>query len=330
MNSTYRYGICDLVLISNIALPELTPASDGDVECQFELLDAGLPSSDGVEWFHQWRIEERGVTADGARLEDPLLQFGRCSGDYVLRFPSYGEFTITRNTKNIRCRPLPDTAEMTVRHLLLDQVMPLILSRREHIVLHASAVLTRYGAIAFAGKSGKGKSTLAVSFALEGFPLLSDDCLVLRPGHEGWTALPSYPGVRLRPSTVQAILPRDLRTMDVASEAVKRRIADTKVLPQINEPVLLRRLYLLTEDAGSTTIEKVSSGRSMISLVEFAYNLDITDSDFLRQQFNTVNQVAREVPIYAIHFPRQYSTLQAVREAILQHLHEDDNIDIAR
>ena len=122
MNSTYRYGICDLVLISNIALPELTPASDGDVECQFELLDAGLPSSDGVEWFHQWRIEERGVTADGARLEDPLLQFGRCSGDYVLRFPSYGEFTITRNTKNIRCRPLPDTAEMTVRHLLLDQV----------------------------------------------------------------------------------------------------------------------------------------------------------------------------------------------------------------
>lgn len=330
MNATYRYGFCDLVLTSNIALPELTPASAGDMECRFELLAAGLPHDDGVEWFHQWSLGKDDATEDGAEQGDPWLQLGRRSDDYVLRFPAYGEFIIAKDANSIRCRPLPDAAEMTVRHLLLDQVMPLVLSRRERLVLHASAVLTRCGAIAFAGKSGKGKSTLAASFALEGFPLLSDDCLILRPRHEGWTAVPSYPGVRLWPSTVQAILPQFLPTIDVAPYTVKRRVADTRLLPQTNKPVLLRRLYLLREEAGETLIERVSPGRSIISLVELAYNLDITDNAFLRQQFETVNRVMREVPVYTIHFPRMYSTLPAVREAILQHLHEDKDIDTAR
>jgi hypothetical protein len=329
MNSPYRYGLCDLVLTSNIALPELTPTSDDDAEWQFELLPVGLPYCDGVEWFHQWSIDGY-ATEDGARQEEPWLRFGRCSGDYILRFPLYGEFTITENTKSIRFRPLPDTLEVTVRHLLLDQVMPLILSRQESLVLHASAVRTGHGAIAFAGKSGKGKSTLAASFTPEGLPLLSDDWLVLRLGQERWRVMPSYPGVRLWPSAVQAILPQDLATIDVASYTMKRRVTDTTLFPQIKEPVLLRRLYLLTEGAGRILIEQIPPGRSMISLVEFAYNLDITDRAFLLQQLETVNQVAREIPIYAIQFPREYSMLPAVRETILRHLDEDKDIDTPR
>ena len=330
MNSVHRYGICDLVLTSNIALPELMPATEGNTGCRFELLTGDLPCAEGVEWFHQWTIEEEGVTEDGGRREEPWLQLGRCSDAYVLRFPSCAEFIVAKDTNSIRCRPLAHTTEMTVRHLLLDQVLPLILSRRERLVLHASAVLTGHGAIAFAGKTGKGKSTLATSFALEGFPLVSDDYLVLRPGHEGWMAMPSYPGVRLWPSTIRAMMPQDLATRDVASYTMKRRAADTTLLPQTNEPVFLRRLYMLTDEAGSTSIDKVPPGRGMISLLEFAYNLDITDRAFLRQQFETINQVTKDIPVYAIHFPREYSALPAVREAILQHLYEDKDIDAAR
>ena len=330
MNSIHRYSICDLVLASNIPLPELIPATVGNTECRFELLAGDLPCAEGVEWFHQWTIEEDGVTEDGARREEPWLQLGRSSDAYVLRFPSCAEFIIAKDTNSIRCRPLAHTAEMTVRHLLLDQVVPLILSRRERLVLHASAVLTGHGAIAFAGKTGKGKSTLATSFALEGFPLVSDDYLVLRQRQEGWMAMPGYPGVRLWPSTVQAIVPQDLPTTEVASYTVKRRVVNTKLLPRTNEPVLLRRLYVLTEEAGCISIENISTGRSMISLVEFAYNLDITDRCFLRQQFETIYRVTKDVPVYAIHFPREYSALPAVREAILQHLYEGNNIDAAR
>ena len=143
-------------------------------------------------------------------------------------------------------------------------------------------------------------------------------------------AMPSYPGVRLWPSTIRAMMPQDLPTREVASYTVKRRVADPTRLQPTNEPVLLRRLYVLTDETGSTSIDKVPPGRSMISLLEFAYNLDIRDKAFLRQQFETIKHVTKDVPIYVIHFPREYSTLPAVREAILQHLCEDQDIDAAR
>ena len=91
-----------------------------------------------------------------------------------------------------------------MRHLLLDQVMPLVLSR-DRLVLHASAVATPAGAAAFIGFTGAGKSTLAASLSAAGFPILSDDCLVIERDGRGFLARPFYPGARLWPDSVHAV-----------------------------------------------------------------------------------------------------------------------------
>jgi hypothetical protein len=324
MSLPHAYRICDLVLTSNTVLPELAPAKDFGAECQFELLAAGNPSADEVEWFHQWTLEKNGKEEDS---EEPWLRLGRIADGYLLRFKSCGDFIVFADMTRIQCCPLPGTPEVTVRHLLLDQVIPLVLSRRERIVLHASAVLTRYGVIAFAGRSGFGKSTLAASFAREGSALLSDDCLVLRAAPEGWTAIPSYPGARLWPSTVEAVLRDDTPTEDVAHYTVKRRLGNTEVLPYASGPAPLRSLLFLGDDAGDISLERLSPGRAMIALVEFAYNLDIKDVAFLRRQFDTVVRLTEEVPVYAIHYPREFAALPAVRETIFRHLEEHRNFD---
>jgi len=49
-------------------------------------------------------------------------------------------------------------------------------------IIHASAVHTRYGTVAFAGASGSGKSSTATYMALEGSQLISDDCLWIQDG----------------------------------------------------------------------------------------------------------------------------------------------------
>ena len=214
-----------------------------------------------------------------------------------------------------------------MRHLLLDQVIPLVLSRRERMVLHASAVLTGQGAVAFAGKTGQGKSTLAASLAREGCSLVSDDCLVLRTDHGVWTALPSYPGVRLWPSTAGEVLREGTATAEVAHYTLKRRVSDTDVLPYASGPAPLRRLFFLGDDAGEVSFERLPPGRAFMALVEFAYNLDIQDTAFLRRQFDTVGRLTADVPAYAIHYPREFSALPAVREAILRHLEEDRSRD---
>jgi hypothetical protein len=324
MSLIYAYRICDLVLTSNTVLPELAPANALGAKCRFELLPAGNPSADDVDWFHHWTIEEDG---EAEASKEAWLRFGRIAGGYLLRFLSYGDFFVSADTVKIQCRPLPGTPEVTVRHLLLDQVIPLVLSRRERIVLHASAVLTRHGVIAFVGESGQGKSTLAASFAREGCALVSDDCLVLRAEHGAWTAIPSYPGVRLWPLTVEGVFGEDTSTWDVAHYTIKRRLDDTDVLPCASGPVPLKRLFFLADDVDEISLEKLSSGRMIMGLVKFAYNLDIKDAAFLRRQFDSVVRLTEEVPGYSIYYRREFAALPAVREAILRHLEEYRDFD---
>lgn len=320
MSLTHTYRICDLVLASNTELPELAPTQALDAECRFELLPAGNPPADDIDWFHHWTIDEGEVT------KEPWLRFGRTATGYLLRFSSFGDFFVSTDMMKIQCRPLSGTPGVTVRHLLLDQVIPLVLSRRERIVLHASAVLTRHGVIAFAGKSGQGKSTLAASFAREGFALVSDDCLVLRAGSEGWTAVPSYPGLRLWPSTVEEVLLEDAPTADVAHYTLKRRLGDTDRLQYASEPAPLQRLFFLADDAGEVTLETLSPGRAIMAMVACAYNLDSKGAVFLRRQFDTVVRLAEEVPAYAVHYPREFAALPAVREAILRQLGQHSDL----
>src|SRR6476659_10129425 len=81
----YFYSIYGLEFASNVAFPELTPATAFGAECSFELMPAGVPTPRDSAWFHhQWNVEG----ADGE--EDPWLCFGHRKGGYLLRFPSCG------------------------------------------------------------------------------------------------------------------------------------------------------------------------------------------------------------------------------------------------
>ncbi len=93
--------------------------------------------------------------------------------------------------------PKPGIPEDTIQHLLLDQVIPLVINLRGGEALHASAVLTSYGVVAFAGPAGSDKSTVAGSLLKEGYPFVSDDCLTLLEKNQEIYTIPAYPGLRL-------------------------------------------------------------------------------------------------------------------------------------
>ena len=317
----HTYSMCGLTLASNILLPELNPSVDFGVGCKFWLMAPGHPSPTKIDWFHKWYVEGD----DGEDSEEPWVCFARRDDGYLLRFPSYGDFFVSLDATEIRCCPLPGIPEVTVRHLLLDQVIPLVLSRHERIVLHASAVSTERGVIAFAGKSGQGKSTIALALAQNGCSLISDDCLVLRGGEGSWTALPSYPGVRLWQSTAEKLVRDGAGTADVAHYTSKRRVVDMDGLPFLTRPKPMRALFVLADDRPTISFERLEASRAFMAWTEFAYNLDIADTNFLCRHFETVGQLAAEVPAYALYYPREFNSLPAVREAIMKHLEETDN-----
>jgi hypothetical protein len=183
-------------------------------------------------------------------------------------------------------------------------------------------VVTEFGAIAFVGRTGEGKSTLAANFARNGCPMLSDDCLALRLHGQYWTAVASYPGVRLWSPTLDILLHRHTPTDDMAHYTCKRRVNDNEVVPHVQGPAPLRGLFLLSCGEREPSITRLRPAPAAMALIAYAFNLDITDGAFLRRQFESISDIADKVPAFELHYPRDFAMLSRVQQVILKQLKE--------
>ena len=313
MTGAGRFRVCDLVVESTVPLPELTEAVGRSPDCRFKVLPAVKDFAGECHWFHHWRTQDNRVWLSLAVLGE----------DYLLRFPGLGDFLISRDGKEVQCQPLTGTPQSTIRHLFLDQVIPRILSRREPLVLHASAILAPEGAIAFVGKSGQGKSTLATCFGQIGCPLISDDYVVLRKMAEGWTAIPSYPGVRLWPQASDGIFDAQPESTEIAHYMEKRRVIDPALVPFVDKPASVRCLYFLDEDGdmvhSGPSITPLVPREAFMRLVACAFNLDIRDKTLLERQFDAIGNLRAKLPCFQLRYVRDFSILPAVRRLIVDH-----------
>ncbi|MBZ5650000.1 MAG: hypothetical protein LAO18_05905 [Acidobacteriia bacterium] len=316
MTGATRYRVCDLLVESSVPLPELSQVEGGSPDCRFEVLPAAEGFAEDAHWFHQW------ITAD----KETWLKLADRGEDYLLRFLDQGDFLISRDGRDVRCCPLPGTPESTIRHLFLDQAVPLVLSLWESLVLHASAILTPQGVIAFVGKSGQGKSTLAACFGQSGFRLISDDYLVLRKMAlrkmvEDWFAIPSYPGVRLWPEASDGIFSVPPESAEIAHYTDKRRVSDPALVPFAEGPSALRCLYFLNDQGDAflpePSILPLRPREAFMKLVSCAFSLDVRDKVRLERQFEAIGQITAQLPCFQLEYARDFAMLPAVRRMIV-------------
>ena len=142
------YRICGIILESDYSFPELLSVDRGCADCTFSL-QGPRPAAE-YEWFHR-RVDSE---------EEVWMLLGKSESEYVLRFPELAEFEVSNDGRSVRCYPAPALPSDTLSHLLIDQVIPLLLTLHGEVVLHSSAVRGPTSAAAFIGKSGSGKSTL--------------------------------------------------------------------------------------------------------------------------------------------------------------------------
>jgi hypothetical protein len=314
-----RYRVCELVFDSDIEFPEVRLADETEALCSFLLRDARkfLPSD--AAWFHHW----------GPSDDDRWVCFADLEGRYLLRFIKHADFLVSRDASVVQCHPLPGIPESTVRHLFLDQVLPVVLSARGELVMHSSAVVTPHGAVGFLGPSGMGKSTLAACFVESGSVLLTDDCLLIRESGGKAEAFPSYPGVRLWEESIQGIFERQPVLSDVAHYTEKRRVSFGDSSRFSTRPALLRRLFLLAEveeDARPIlSITPLRPRNGLMELVKNTYVLDIRDTKGLAARFDRLSRLAARGLVYELHIPRQLPLLPRARQAILEHLAEEQD-----
>jgi hypothetical protein len=301
-----RYRLSGFVLESRVALPEL-PSATGDPSYVFDVVRNGRTTS-RPRWFHTW--QEPG--------EPAWASFARTPAGYLVRFPKLADFEITGRAGNrlsrVRAWPRRTVPAETVRHLFLDQVWPLVLSASGWLVIHASAVVLPDGtAVAFAGRAGAGKSTLAAFMASAGCRILSDDCLLLKPSQRAWMAVPGYPGLRLWSDTLAMLGPRAGRRAKVAHYTSKKRVAGA-ALPFSRRAAPLSVMYLVHPSAPSATSSAtpLDGATALMQLVPFTYLLDWEARDQLKRSFAHLASLTASVPILRLEVPREAARLAEV------------------
>ena len=95
--------------------------------------------------------------------------------------------------------PAPGVEERLLRLSLLGPALALILHQRGLLVMHASVVARGDRAVAFLGKNGWGKSTIAAALHTKGYDLVTDDVAAVRFDADGPHVFPSFPQMKLWP-----------------------------------------------------------------------------------------------------------------------------------
>ncbi len=257
------------------------------------------------------------------------MLIGHTADGFRIRFPRLADFEVSASGTAIVACPSENVSPSTLRHLLLDQVIPLGLSQNNCWVLHSSAVLDPAGrALMFAAPSGYGKSTLAGVLAKAGGRLMSDDGNMLKSMGGRLHCIPGYTGVRLCSDSASELFGIDAPASDFAqySEKVRLALADNQINVN-NAPVPLSRVYCLTppDDSEQIVISPLPAREAFIELVKYSFTLDVRNPLRLRTNFQHFADMAT-LPIYfRLQFPRQWNALPHVVRAIWAHAAEQDS-----
>jgi hypothetical protein len=322
LNSS-QYLAYGLRIASDLPIPELesVPSRGRSPDIRVRFLGDRREYPEDLHWVFQTDL-------DGGQ------QGWRCARmpeRYLVRFPDRADFSIGLDGRDITCCATTlDPCDDILRHLVLDQVMPLSIKLQGRETLHATAVLTPHGVCAFIGPSGSGKSTIAAAFLNSGYSTICDDGLVLSCG-DLVRVVPGYPGVRLWDDAFSALADGETSRSPVANSTCKRRWVQRRGREGFfsDSPPLKRIYRLMWPPAGChprpRTLESMTAREAFMELVAATFRLDITDRSVLVRELLVFERVTRSVPMRRLWLADDLWS-EAAREAVLEDLRESRQI----
>jgi hypothetical protein len=200
--------------------------------------------------------------------------------------------------------------------LLAHDVLPLVVGL-ERLVLHASAVATDGGAIAFAGASGSGKSTLAVRMAQRGCSLLTDDLAIVVERNFTPTILPMLAPVRLWPDTLRELVGRE-GSLAAAQPPEKRVLSPTDAgIRHAPDAVPLRALFLLDAEGETKALTPIEPRDAVAAVLTQSFVLATDDTRHATRMLEEVSRMVRAIRVCRLPPPESFSDLDAVLDSVL-------------
>ncbi|MGE0407119.1 MAG: hypothetical protein AB7O65_12550 [Candidatus Korobacteraceae bacterium] len=233
------------------------------------------------------------------------------------------EFAVSSDGSRVLWRRCTGVSDEVLFTYLLGQVLSFCLLARGIEPLHATSVVVDGKAIAFLGNCGYGKSTLASVFLSRGYPLLTDDVLVLEFGERGVLAYPSIPRLKLLPESADAFFQgrRSIPMNTLTNKMIFALSGDQHV----SHPVPLAVLYMVPPEPNgeSISIGEVEGQERFIALIKSAFNDSVLTPARLQRQFAFANRLRTSVPVKRLSHPRRLGLVPEVADAILADLMQE-------
>lgn len=262
---------------------------------------------DALKWTTIWPASDGQPDVSFARSGD--VRYFNFTNLAMIAVDSHGVATVA---------PAPAADPALVRHVLLDQWLPLALASDGELVLHASAVGTDDYAVLFVGDAGSGKSTLAAAVAQHGFEVLADDGVLLEERDAIVYAVPSYPGLRLWPDSAEAIDAGGFVTADTYAGSSKKRLHPPHARAACARPVAI--VYSLNAGPDDSRLAPLSRRDTALQFIRHAFTPDPTDRRALRAQLDRASRWSGAIACWSVARGGSLADVADVARAIAQHV----------
>lgn len=186
-------------------------------------------------------------------------------------------------------------------------------------VLHACSAVIGGQALAFAGESTIGKSTLAAVWAQAGYAVLSDDVCVCLEDETGIRVPPGCFHVRLWPGAVKLLFGREDALPLIAPPWEKRYLDLMEMGRFQTEPAPLSAVYAMEPAPADAelSIHPLRGHAAVMALVKNSYGIHRLNSAQRADELKKMAALADRIPVYRLLVPHTADRAFRIRDAIL-------------
>ena len=264
------------------------------------------PPSEDAPGVHVWLNKRGGVVASG-------FSQGGC---YWMAWPRLATYGFDLNDSFITAYAEPGAPIQIIWDTYRRSVLPMAMQVRGWEALHASAVVSRHGVVAFCAVSETGKSTVAYGLRRRGFPQWSDDGVVFGVRQQEILAVPLPFEARLRPGSL-AMFGESLPT--------PRRLADNNPGEQVHtDPQPLAAICVLTRAESGIgdrpRISDVPPAAAFTAMLTHAHEFDPSDTGRRARMMQAYLALVDRVPVREVTFAPDRERLDLLLDAICEGL----------
>ena len=253
----------------------------------------------------------RAPSAEGRRLTRTWLDdAGRSCGrgytdglDCWIDWDGLGLFHFRSDGPTVSVWPASGLDRSIVCDTFSRVLQPVVLQAMGRQALHASAAAGASGVLAFCGRAGSGKSTIARALSQAGLPQLADDAVVLRVDPSRITVDPMPFTSRLREPSREyfAGAPRHALGSLTSSQALRAVF----VLQQNDQ---------LTDSARAGAL---GGAHAFEALLTHAHCFDDGDAAQTRRLVEDYLVVAERVPVFALEYRPRFAEISKLLDLVL-------------